>query len=101
MRPKGIAVDRNRNIYVVDAAFENVQIFNSSGQLLMFFGGPYRSPGDMWLPADVTTDYENLGYFEKFVDPDFELQFIIYVTNQYGPGKIGVYGFVKEKQPAN
>jgi len=86
---------------VVDAAFENVQIFNSSGQLLMYFGGPYSSPGDMWLPAGVAVDYSNLDYFNKYVDPEFELQYLVYVTNQYGPGKIGVYGFVKikEQQP--
>ncbi|TFH38827.1 MAG: hypothetical protein E4G95_02675 [Bacteroidia bacterium] len=97
MRPKGVAADRDMNTYVVDAAFENVQIFNSTGQLLMFFGGAYRSPGDMWLPADVTIDYDNIDYFSRFVDPEFELQYLIWVTNQYGPGKIGVYGFVKQK----
>ena len=36
-RPKGIAVDKDENIYIVDASFENVQIFNSEGKLLMFF----------------------------------------------------------------
>ena len=35
-RPKGIALDKNENLYAVDAAFENVQIFNKSGALLMF-----------------------------------------------------------------
>lgn len=97
MRPKGVAVDNENNTYVVDAAFENVQVFNSDGRLLMFFGGPYKSPGDMWLPADIAIDYNNLEYFSQFVDPDFELQYLIYVTNQYGPDKIGVYGFVKMK----
>ncbi|MCL5991338.1 MAG: 6-bladed beta-propeller, partial [Bacteroidetes bacterium] len=28
VRPKGIALDKDNNLYVVDAAFENVQIFN-------------------------------------------------------------------------
>ncbi|NOY61412.1 MAG: hypothetical protein GXO75_21065 [Calditrichaeota bacterium] len=44
-RPKGIAVDRNSHIYIVDASFENVQIFNENGDLLMFFGGHYEGPG--------------------------------------------------------
>ncbi len=96
-RPKGIAVDREGNLFVVDAGFENVQIFNPDGKLLMFFGGPYKKPGDMWLPAKVTIDYQNLKYFEKYLNPDFSLKFLIFVTNQYGPDKISVYGFIEKK----
>ena len=44
-RPKGIALDRDENLYVVDAAFENVQIFNAEGDLLMHFGGSYKGAG--------------------------------------------------------
>ncbi len=94
-RPKGIAVDKDDNLYVVDAAFENVQIFNDAGQLLMYFGGPYSKPGDMWLPAGVAVDYDNLKYFSSYVDNSFDLQYLIFVTNQFGPDKISVYGFVK------
>lgn len=93
-RPKGIALDKELNLYVVDAGFENTQIFNKEGKLLMFFGGNYKGPGDMWLPAKVIIDYDNLKYFQKFVDPSFELKYLIFVTNQYGPDKINVYGRV-------
>ena len=96
-RPKGIALDREENLYVVDAAFENVQIFNSSGALLMHFGGAYKGTGAMWLPAAVDISYENLSYFESFVDDSYELKYLIYVTNQYGPAKVSVYGFVEER----
>ena len=78
VRPKGIAVDRDQNLFVVDAGFQNVQIFNSEGQLLMFFGGPYQGPGDMYLPANVIVDYDNIGYFEKYVNPAFHLKYLIY-----------------------
>lgn len=96
-RPKGLALDRDLNLYVVDAAFENVQIFNAHGELLMHFGGSYGGDGAMWLPAGVEISYENLRYFQSFVDPSFELNYLIYVTNQYGPAKVNVYGFVTEK----
>ncbi len=95
VRPKGIAVDRENNLYVVDAGFENVQIFNNTGQLLMFFGGPYKGPGDMWLPAKVHIDYDNMNYYKKWVFPEYELRYLIFVTNQYGPDKISVYGAIK------
>jgi len=94
-RPKGIAVDRDTNLFVVDAGFENTQIFNKEGKLLMFFGGNYKGPGDMWLPAKVVLDYDNMKYFQKFVDPSFNLKYLIFVTNQFGPDKLTIYGAVE------
>ncbi len=98
VRPKGIAVDNNHNLYVVDSGFENVQMFNPSGNLLMFFGGTYEGPGDMWLPAKIIIDYDNLKYFQKYVASQFDLKYLIFVTNQYGPDKISVYGYVDIKK---
>jgi len=97
VRPKGVAVDRDLNLYVVDAGFETIQIFNKNGKLLMFFGGPYKGPGFMWLPAKVVIDYDNLEYFQKYVDSDFHLKYLVLVSNQYGPDKINIYGFVEPK----
>ncbi|MBE0644299.1 MAG: hypothetical protein IH600_09490 [Bacteroidetes bacterium] len=98
-RPKGVSADMYGNVYVVDAAFENVQIFDPDGVLLLAFGGPYHGPGDMWLPAKVITDASLLSYFQQFVGSRYPLSFLIFVTNQYGPDKISVYGFLK-KDPA-
>ena len=95
VRPKGIAVDKEENIYVVDASFENIQIFNKKGKLLLFFGGHYKNHGDMWLPTKVMIDYDNLKYFKKYVDPKFDLEYLIFVANQYGPDKISIYGRIK------
>ena len=97
-RPKGIAVDVESNLYEVDASFENVQIFDKDGNLLMFFGGHYQGPGGMRLPAQVIIDYDHFNYFQKYVDPSFKLKHLIFVTNQYGEEKISVYGFVESKQ---
>ncbi len=96
-RPKGLALDQDRKLYVVDAAFENVQIFNGEENLLMHFGGSYHGAGAMGLPAAVEISYENLSYFQAYVDPSFMLKYLIYVTNQYGPSKVNVYGFVEQK----
>jgi len=97
VRIKGIAVDKELNLYAVDAAFENVQIFNKNDQLLMFIGGPTKElgSGGMWLPTKVTIDYNNIEFFQQYVDPDFTLEYVIYVTNQFGLDKVNVYGFIK------
>lgn len=97
VRPKGTSVDRDDNLFVVDAGFENVQLFNKEGKLLMHFGGPYKGPGDMWLPAKVHIDYDNVDLYRNKVAPGFELLYLVWVTNQYGPDKVSVYGAIKPK----
>ncbi len=94
---KGIAVDHESNIYAVDAGFDHVQIFNKDGKLLLVIGGHYQGPGDLIIPAKVMIDYDNIKYFEKYVDPSYDLKYLIFVTSQYGPDLINVYGRVDPK----
>lgn len=54
--PKGVAVDSDGHIYVVDAHFENVQIFNDQGQLLLAWGEEGRNVGEFILPAGIAID---------------------------------------------
>jgi sugar lactone lactonase YvrE len=93
-RPKGIDVDRDGHLYAVDSAFEIVQIFDiDSGSTLMAFGKFGSIRGGTWLPAGIHIDYDNLAYFSKYLDPNFQAEYLIYVTNQAGPFKINVYAF--------
>ena len=91
-RPKGLVVDREDRLYVVDAATQVCQIFDAEGKLLLFFGEPEGSQAPLSLPAGVTVDYDHLGLFQKYAAPDFELEHLVIITNQYGPKKISVYG---------
>lgn len=91
-RPRGIAVDHKGRIFVADASHQNVQIFNESGRLLMFFGDPGHVEGSLNLPAGVMTTTANLEYFQKFAAPDFILEEVIVVSNQFGPVKVSFYG---------
>jgi DNA-binding beta-propeller fold protein YncE len=58
-QPKGIACDGDDHLYVVDAHFESVQIFNDAGELLLDFGNEGRGPGEFWLPAGIFIDPRN------------------------------------------
>jgi DNA-binding beta-propeller fold protein YncE len=98
-RPKGIALDRERRLFAVDASFSNVQIFNHEGRILMFFGQGGERPGDLLLPAKVTIDYDNLSYFTEYVDPDFEPEYLVLVSSQFGPRLINVFAFASRGQP--
>ena len=52
-RPKGVAVDRDGHIYVVDSMFHALQIFDQEGQLLLPIGQQGNAPGEFWLPVGV------------------------------------------------
>ena len=54
--PKAIALDSDNHIYVVDSRFENIQIFDRSGRLLLFFGTEGTGPGEFWLPGGIFID---------------------------------------------
>ena len=75
-RPKGIAVDSEDHLYVVDAAFQNVQIFNAEGQLLLVFGTGGWGPGYFTLPAGITIDSDDK----------------IYVVDQW-PGNVQIFQY--------
>ncbi len=95
--PKGIGVDREGRIYVVDAATAVVQVFDPSGRLLMYFGMASRGGrGALYLPAALSIDYENVDLFKPCVAPGLKIEFLILVTNQAGPNKVNVYGFLRE-----
>ncbi len=96
-RPKGIALDREGKLYAVDASFNNVQIFNKNGRLLLFFGEGGDKPGDFLLPAKVTLDYDNLAYFQKYVQPGFDVEYLIFVTSQFGGRFVNVLAYGQEK----
>jgi hypothetical protein len=93
-RPKGIAVDHDGYVYAVDTAFENTQLFDpESADLLLFFGGYGPHAGSMYMPSGAHIDYDNLEYFEQYVDKDFKLKYLVYVGNLLGDRKLNVYGF--------
>lgn len=96
-RQKGIAVDKEGRIYAVDAAFENVQIFDQNGKVLLFFAEPGGSPVSLVLPAGITIDYTLKEYFSSLADPDFEIEYLVLVTSQYGDRKLSVFGFGRKK----
>ena len=55
------------SLYVVDALFDGVQIFDREGALLLGFGSGGRAPGEFWLPTGA------------FIDPRDQ----IYVADSY------------------
>jgi DNA-binding beta-propeller fold protein YncE len=92
-RNKGIALDKEGRIYVVDAAFENVQVFDRDFQLLLFMLGPGVERHNINLPAGIAVDYDNLEYFKPFLSPRFKAEYLLFVTSNFGLNKVNVYAF--------
>jgi hypothetical protein len=92
-RPKGIAIDKAGRIWVVDAATEVAKIYDRQARLLLFFGLPGNEPGMMNLPAKIVLDYDNVDLFQQYTVEGANIEFLVLVSNQYGPNKISVYGF--------
>jgi DNA-binding beta-propeller fold protein YncE len=94
-RPKGIAIDREGLMHVADAAFQNVQVFDTNtGKLLLAYGQPEKGDG-LSLPAAVRVDYEHVALFKRFADPNFTIEYLVLVTSQVAPNKIDVFGVGK------
>ncbi len=96
-RPRGVHVDRQGIVYSIDAWHNVVQMFNAEGDMLLFFGQMGNQPGNLSLPAQVIIDYDNVPFFEQYISPDFEVEYLIIVTSQYGTRKINIFGFGHKK----
>jgi sugar lactone lactonase YvrE len=58
-RPKGIGVDSEGHLYVVDGFRGIVQVFDNQGRLLYYFGQPGTGFGDFQLPAGLFIDRDD------------------------------------------
>jgi DNA-binding beta-propeller fold protein YncE len=59
VRPKGIALDSERNVYVVESYYDHLLVFDRHGRFLMGIGGLGAESGKFYLPAGVWTDRLN------------------------------------------
>lgn len=92
-RPRGLRAGPDGIVYVADAATEIVQMYDPEGQILMHFGGPGVVPGALVLPATVAADTTSIPYFSQYVHEDFNVEYLLFVSSQYGRHLISVYAF--------
>ena len=55
-RPKGVAADKDGNIYVVESYYDYLLVFNQQGELLLPIGGTGSGNGEFYLPAGIWID---------------------------------------------
>jgi len=59
VRPKGVAVDGEGNVYVVESYYDSLLVFSPRGEFLMPIGGTGTATGRFYLPAGVWVDPRN------------------------------------------
>ncbi|MGE5319671.1 MAG: hypothetical protein ACM3KD_05785 [Hyphomicrobiaceae bacterium] len=59
VRPKGVALDSEGNVYVVESYYDHLLVYNHRGEFLMPIGGVGKDTGKFYLPAGVWTDARN------------------------------------------
>jgi len=79
VRPKGIAVDSEGHVYVVDAEFNNFQVFTPEGQPLLAVGSLGFGPGQFTLIAGIFIDSQDR----------------IYTTEQEG-GRVQIFQYLRQ-----
>lgn len=92
-RPKHLAVGSDGILFVVDAGFQRVQMFDEQDRVLMLFGGPGTDPGSMTLPAGICVDKTLLAHFADRIPMGFKVEYLVLVSDQFGPRKVSVYAF--------
>lgn len=59
VRPKGVGVDAEGNIYIVESFYDSLLVFSPQGEFLMPIGGIGPATGRFYLPAGVWVDGQN------------------------------------------
>lgn len=59
VRPKGVGVDSEGNVYVVESYYDSLLVFSPRGEFLLPIGGTGTATGRFYLPAGVWVDLRN------------------------------------------
>ena len=59
VRPKGVAVDSEGHVYVVESYYDSLLVFTGRGEFLLPIGGTGTATGRFYLPAGVWVDAKN------------------------------------------
>jgi len=59
VRPKGVGVDGEGNVYVIESYYDSLLVFSPQGEFLMPIGGTGTATGRFYLPAGVWVDARN------------------------------------------
>jgi DNA-binding beta-propeller fold protein YncE len=90
-QPRHLAVGPDGVLFVTDAEFAHVHLFNGEGQLLMLLGGPQDQPGQTPLPVGVAIAPTMPDRLASLVPADFNARYFLFVSNSVGSRRISLF----------
>jgi len=97
-RPKGIGVDTEGHIYIADAAFNHIQVFDDKGRLLIYFGGHWqKTPGTFIQLSGLHVDKNDRIYIVDGLRG--AVQVFQYVSKEWKRKNPAEYKKLKEYKP--
>ena len=90
-QPKHLAIGSDGILFVADAEFARVHLFNEAGQLLMLLGGSGSGPGSTPMPFGVAVAPTLPRKLAALVPKGFTARYFLFVTNSVGPQRISLF----------
>ncbi|MEK7755791.1 MAG: hypothetical protein AAB385_01105 [Planctomycetota bacterium] len=90
-QPRHLAVGPDGVLFVADAEFAHVHLFNEEGRLLMLLGGPQDQPGGTPLPVGLAIAPSLPDRLASLVPSDFNARYFLFVSNSVGSGRISLF----------
>lgn len=79
--PKGVSLDAEGNIYVLDAGNYRVQVFDSKGNFKFMFGGKGTEPYQFMSPAGITVSRGKVYITDGYGDITASNKIVVYDTS--------------------
>jgi hypothetical protein len=77
-------------LFITDAEFAHVHLFNRQGQLLMLLGGPKNEPGGTPMPAGIAIARVPDSLAE-LVPADFHAHYYVIVSNSIASKRLSLF----------
>ncbi len=90
-KPRHLAVGPDGTVFIADAEFAVIHLYNARGQLLMLVGGPTDEPGGTPLPRGVAVATVLPDRLASLVPTNFDAKYFLFVTNAIGDRRISLF----------
>lgn len=100
-KPRHLAVGPDGVIFVADAEFAHVHLYDQQARLLMLLGGPADQPGATPMPVGVAIASTLPASLAALVADSCAPKYYLFVTNTVGTKRMSLFAICAEPTPLN
>lgn len=90
-RPRHLDVGPDGVVFITDAAFAHVHLFDGEGRLLLLIGSDQGGPAATPMPVGVAVADVIPGAVSRLVPNDFDPTYLVFVANTVGDRRINLF----------